>query len=70
MGLAADPQGVLIHEQSPTIVRPAALGLSWIAAAIPLVLLLVGAGRFLDRRLGPPVFEESENALEPEDDDA
>jgi eukaryotic-like serine/threonine-protein kinase len=70
VGLAADPQGVLIHEQSPTIVRPAALGLSWIAAAIPLVLLLVGAGRFLDRRLGPPVFEESENALEPEDDDA
>ena len=70
VGLVADPGGVLIHEQSPTIVRPAALGLAWVAAAIPLVLLLVGAGRFLDRRLGPPVFEESEDALEPEDDDA
>lgn len=68
VALAADPSGVLIHEQSPTIVRPAALGLSWIAAAIPLVLLLVGAGRFLDRRLGPPVFEEGEDAFEPEDD--
>jgi hypothetical protein len=70
VGLAAEPNGVLVHEQSPTIVAPAQLGLAWAIAAIPLVLILVGAGRFLDRRLGPPVFEGDEDALEPEDEPA
>ena len=70
VALATDPNGIPIHEESPTIVRPAELGLSWIVAAIPLVLLLVAAGRFLDRRLGPAVFEGDEATLESEDDPA
>jgi outer membrane protein assembly factor BamB len=65
VGLAADPNGTLIREQSPTIVEPVQLGLAWVVAAIPLALLLIAGGRSLDRRLGPPVFEE--DAVEPGD---
>ena len=60
VGLAADPNGVLIDEQSPTIVKPGSLVLDWAIAAIPLVVLLMLAGRSLIARLGPP-------DLEPED---
>jgi hypothetical protein len=52
LALVADPSGSLIREQSPTIVEPVQLGLAWAAAAVPLVLLLILAGRFLDARLG------------------
>jgi hypothetical protein len=53
VAFVADPSGSLIREQSPTIVEPVELGLAWAAAAVPLVLLLILAGRFLDARLGP-----------------
>jgi outer membrane protein assembly factor BamB len=55
--LVADPSGVLIREQSPTIIRPLALLLAWVVAAIPLVLVLILAGRFLDARLGSAQFD-------------
>jgi outer membrane protein assembly factor BamB len=57
VGLAADPNGVLIDEQSPTIVKPGSLALDWAIAAIPLVVILTLAGRFLIARLGPPDLE-------------
>src|SRR5262249_51363988 len=67
LALATDPNGLLIREQSPTIVDPADLGLAWVAAAIPLVVLLIVAGRFLDTRLGPATFDEDD--IQPEDDE-
>jgi outer membrane protein assembly factor BamB len=60
VGLAADPSGILIDEQSPTIVKPASLALDWATAAIPLVAILVLAGRFLIARLGPPDLEHED----------
>jgi len=60
IGLSADPNGVLIDERSPTIVVPVTLALDWAAAAIPLVVILVLAGRFLIARLGPPDFEQED----------
>ena len=60
VGLAADPNGVLIDEQSPTIVKPGSLALDWAIAAIPLVVMLVLAGRFLIARLGPPELEHED----------
>lgn len=61
VGLAADPSGVLIDERSPTIAVPRSLALGWAAAAIPLVVILVLAGRFLSARLGPPDFEQDDH---------
>ncbi len=60
VGLAPDPNGVLIDERSPTIVMPGSLALDWALAAIPLVAILVLAGRFLVARLGPPDFEQED----------
>jgi outer membrane protein assembly factor BamB len=60
VGLAADPNGVLIDEQSPTIVKPGTLALDWAVAAIPLAVLLIFAGRFLIARLGPPDLEHGD----------
>ena len=60
VGLAADPSGALIDERSPTIVMPGPLALDWAAAAIPLAVILILAGRFLIVRLGPPDFEQEE----------
>jgi hypothetical protein len=57
IGLAADPNGVLIDEQSPTTLKPGSLALDWAIAAIPLVVILTLAGRFLIARLGPPDLE-------------
>src|SRR5436190_5750520 len=64
VGFAADPTGALIDERSPTIVMPRSLALDWAAAAIPLVVLLILAGRFLIVRLGPPDFEQEEEPLD------
>jgi outer membrane protein assembly factor BamB len=71
VGLVTDPSGALISEQSPTIVEPVQLGLFWLAAAIPLVVLLVLAGRFLDARLGPTALgpRGDDEDLEPFEDD-
>ena len=71
VALVADPSGVLTREQSPTIVEPVQLGLFWLAAAIPLVVLLVLAGRFLDARLGPTSLGtgEGDEDIEPFEDD-
>ena len=60
VGLAADPNGVLIDEQSPTIVKPGSLALDWAIAAIPLVVILMLAGRSLIARLGPPDLEHED----------
>ena len=57
VGLTADPSGVLIDERSPTIVAPGSLALDWAAAALPLIVILALAGRFLIVRLGPPDFD-------------
>jgi hypothetical protein len=72
VALVSDPTGSLIREQSPTIVEPVELGLAWAVAAVPLVLLLVLAGRFLDARLGPaPLGSGDGDGPGPvEDDDA
>jgi hypothetical protein len=61
----------MIREQSPTIVKPLELGLAWTVAAVPLVALLVLAGRFLDSRLGPVAFAPGgdEEDLVPLEDD-
>jgi hypothetical protein len=63
VGLAADPTGALIDERSPTIVMPGSLALDWATAAIPLVVILILAGRFLIVRLGPPDFEQEDLAV-------
>jgi outer membrane protein assembly factor BamB len=68
VALGTDPGGVLIREQSPTITEPVQLGLAWAAAAVPLVLLLILAGRFLAARMGPTSFG-SEDASESMEDD-
>nr|MDP9300945.1 PQQ-binding-like beta-propeller repeat protein [Actinomycetota bacterium] len=60
VGLTADPGGVLIDERSPTIVMPGSLALDWATAAVPLVVILVLAGRFLIARLGPPEFDQED----------
>jgi outer membrane protein assembly factor BamB len=60
VGLAADPNGVLIDEQSPTIVKPGSLAVDWAIAAVPLVVILMIAGRFLIARLGPPDLEHED----------
>jgi outer membrane protein assembly factor BamB len=72
VALTADPDGTLVHEQSPTIVEPLDLGVAWAAAALPLVVLLVVAGRFLAVRLGPATFgsDDGGEPLEPLDEDA
>jgi len=64
VGLAADPTGALIDERSPTIVMPGPLALDWATAAIPLVVILILAGRFLILRLGPPEFERDDLPLD------
>ena len=60
VGLAADPNGVLIDERSPTIVVPGSLALDWALATVPLTVILILAGRFLIVRLGPPDFEHED----------
>jgi outer membrane protein assembly factor BamB len=71
VALVADPSGSLIREQSPTIVEPVELGLAWAVAAVPLVLLLILAGRFLDARLGPaPLVSGDGDGPGPDEDDA
>jgi hypothetical protein len=62
VGLAADPNGVLIDEQSPTILKPGPLALDWAIAAIPLVVILMLAGRSLIARLGPPDLEHEDTS--------
>jgi outer membrane protein assembly factor BamB len=72
VALTADPDGTLVQEQSPTIVEPVDLGVAWAAAALPMVVLLVVAGRFLAARLGPATFgsDEGDEPVEPLDEDA
>jgi len=71
VGLINDPSGALIDEQSPTIVEPVDLGAAWAIAAVPLVAILILAGRFLEPRLGPSSFaaEEDDRSEDPEGDD-
>jgi outer membrane protein assembly factor BamB len=72
VALTNDPAGTLVREQSPTIVEPVELGVAWAIAAVPLVVLLILAGRFLAARLGPATFGsgDEEEPSEPLDDDA
>jgi len=53
VGLVNDPNGSLTDIESPTVLKPALLLGGWALAAIPLVLLLLLAGRALSARLGP-----------------
>ena len=68
VSLVADPNGALIREQSPTIVEPVQLGLAWAVAAVPIVILLILAGRFLDARLGPATFGSGDDGEPVEED--
>jgi outer membrane protein assembly factor BamB len=60
VALVSDPNGVLITEQSPTTVEPVKLGIAWVAASLPLVLVLLLVGRFLDARLGSATLGSSD----------
>jgi outer membrane protein assembly factor BamB len=57
VGLVHDPHGTLTQIQSPTVLKPALLFGAWAAAAIPLIALLLFAGRTMLRRMGPAVFD-------------
>jgi outer membrane protein assembly factor BamB len=52
-----DPDGALVSEVSPTEADPGALALAYVAAAVPLGVVLLLGGRWLRRRLGPAFLE-------------
>jgi len=56
LALTSDPAGAAEDLASPTTADPAALAVWWLAAAVPLVLLLVLLGKWLNARMGPAVL--------------
>jgi hypothetical protein len=61
VGLINDPQGVTEDVVSPTMPDPAGLLRNWLAAALPLTVLLVMAGRWLAATMGPASFGSTDD---------
>ncbi len=61
-----DPDAALTAEPSPTVLRPGAMLGSFALAALPMLVLLALAGRWLNGRLGPAFAETGD---EGDDDD-
>jgi outer membrane protein assembly factor BamB len=59
VGLDVDATGQLEDVVSPTTANPAGLLLGWIAAAIPIAVVLLAIGRVAMARLGPAIFDEA-----------
>ena len=65
VGFSHDPDGTLVSIVSPTeLDLPRLLG-NFLAAAVPLVLLLFLAGRWLRPRMGPAFLEDDEDDGDP-----
>jgi outer membrane protein assembly factor BamB len=56
VALRADPQGATEDLTSPTTPDPVALLGGWLLVALPMTLVLIGLGRRLASRMGPPVL--------------
>jgi outer membrane protein assembly factor BamB len=65
--LQADPAGTVTDVASPTTADPAGLAIGWLAAAIPLTVVLVLIGRAWDRGRGAPLLAHEADDDEPVD---
>jgi outer membrane protein assembly factor BamB len=64
VGFAHDPSGTLVSLVSPTEVDLPKLFLAFLAAAVPLALLAILAGRWLRTRMGPAFLDDEGDASE------
>jgi outer membrane protein assembly factor BamB len=62
IGFAQDPDGTLVSLVSPTELNLAKFLLAFLAAAVPLALLSILAGRWLVARMGPAFLEDEDDA--------
>jgi eukaryotic-like serine/threonine-protein kinase len=66
VGLINDPAGATEDVASPTTPDPGGLLRNWVAAALPLTVLLVVIGQALATRMGPVSFDaEDDDAIDP-----
>jgi outer membrane protein assembly factor BamB len=63
VGLINDPRGLTEDVVSPTTSDPGGLLRNWLAAALPLTVLLVMAGQWLAARVGPTSFGSTDDEL-------
>jgi outer membrane protein assembly factor BamB len=68
IGLTSDPAGSLVRERSPTIVDPSRFALGFVAV-VPMLVVLLFAGRAWWNRLGPIELGAPEDAWEADADD-
>ena len=64
VGFAHDPSGTLVSLVSPTEIDLSKLFLAFFAAAVPLALLAILAGRWLRTRMGPAFLDDEDDAPE------
>ena len=69
VGFAHDPDGTLVSLVSPTELDLPKLFLAFLAAAVPLALLAILAGRWLRARMGPAFLDDEDDAPELADED-
>ena len=69
VGFAHDPAGTLVSIVSPTTTDLPKLFLAFLAAAVPLTLLAILAGRWLRTRMGPAFLDDEDDAPELADED-
>jgi outer membrane protein assembly factor BamB len=67
VAFAEDPDGTLVSLVSPTELDLPKLLLAFAAAAVPVVLLSILAGRWLLARMGPAFLEDDDGSAQPED---
>jgi outer membrane protein assembly factor BamB len=65
VALVTDPSGALEDVSSPTTADPAGLASGWLLAALPLVVVLVLVGRWLDRRMGRADLGVPDDVVDP-----
>ncbi len=68
VGFVEDPKGTLVSLVSPTELDLSKLLLAFVAAGVPLTLLSILAGRWLQARMGPAFLDDEDDVLAlPED---
>lgn len=67
VGFVEDPKGTLVSLVSPTELDLSKLLLAFVAAGVPLTLLSILAGRWLQARMGPAFLDDDEVLALPED---
>jgi outer membrane protein assembly factor BamB len=69
VGFTVDPDGTLVSSVSPTELDLTKLLLAFFAAAVPLILLSILAGRWLSPRMGPAFLDEEDDRSDVDDMD-